>query len=200
MNNKSKNNRKQKSSASIILLSSLAYLVLGFIMIIFPDRISTTLCYALGIVLTVYGLFNVVSFFINPQNNMYLELVVGIVSAGFGVFTLFSPDIIKNIIHVILGIVIVIDSVMDIKHGFQLKALGFGKWWLTVIVSLSVILISLYIIFFPNTFDGILIILLGIIMIYEGISGLVIAGFFGYYSSKQVKGTEIIEVDAEDIY
>ena len=40
-------------------------LVLGFIMMLFPQSISDVLCYTLGIVLTVYGLFNIISFFIN---------------------------------------------------------------------------------------------------------------------------------------
>ena len=56
---------KEKSAASTAIIASLAYLVLGFIMMLFPKSISDVLCYTLGIVLTVYGLFNIISFFIN---------------------------------------------------------------------------------------------------------------------------------------
>ena len=47
----------EKGAATAMLASSLSYIVLGIIMLIFPDEVSNFLCYAMGIVLTIYGLF-----------------------------------------------------------------------------------------------------------------------------------------------
>lgn len=199
-NNKKSAGHKERNTASFVIISSLAYLVLGFIMIIFPDKISSVLCYTLGIVLTIYGLFNIISFFTNKETNMYLELIVGVVATAFGIFTLFSPSIIVNIIFVTIGIIIIIDSLMDIKHSFQLKALGMKRWWICLIVSIAVILLGLSTIFFPAFFGDFLIILLGIIMIYEGISGLSITGLISHYAKSFGKDKEIIEVEASDNY
>ena len=69
---------KEKSAASTAIIASLAYLVLGFIMMLFPKSISDVLCYTLGIVLTVYGLFNIISFFINKEFGLYFELIIGV--------------------------------------------------------------------------------------------------------------------------
>ena len=123
---------KEKSAASTAIIASLAYLVLGFIMMLFPSSISSVLCYTLGIVLTVYGLFNIISFFINKEFGLYLELIVGVIATAFGIFTLFTPSIIVDIIFVTIGIIIIIDSLMDIKHSFQLKALGMKYWWICI--------------------------------------------------------------------
>lgn len=203
MDNKStiKNNifNKKKSAASTAIIASLAYLVLGFIMMLFPKSISDVLCYTLGIVLTVYGLFNIISFFINKELGLYLELIVGVIATAFGIFTLFTPSIIVNIIFVTIGIIIIIDSLMDIKHSFQLKALGMKHWWICTAVSVSVIILGLCTIFFPGFFGDFLIFLLGIIMIYEGISGLSIIGLFSHYS-KSRKDNKMIDVDATDVY
>lgn len=190
---------KEKSAASTAIIASLAYLILGFIMMLFPSSISNVLCYTLGIVLTVYGLFNIISFFINKEFGLYFELIVGVVATAFGIFTLFSPSIIVNIIFVTIGIIIIIDSLMDIKHSFQLKALGMKYWWICTAVSVSVIILGLCTIFFPSFFGDFLIFLLGIIMVYEGISGLSIVGLFSHYSKKRKSG-KMIDADATDIY
>ena len=190
---------KEKGAVSTAIIASLAYLVLGFIMMLFPSSISNVLCYTLGIVLTVYGLFNIISFFINKEFGLYLELIVGVIATAFGIFTLFTPSIIVNIIFVTIGIIIIIDSLMDIKHSFQLKALGMKYWWICTAVSVSVIILGLCTIFFPSFFGDFLIFLLGIIMIYEGISGLSIIGLFSHYS-KSHKDNKMIDVDATDVY
>lgn len=190
---------KEKSAASTAIIASLAYLVLGFIMMLFPKLTSNVLCYTLGIVLTVYGLFNIISFFVNKELSLYLELIVGVIATAFGIFTLFTPSIIVNIIFVTIGIIIIIDSLMDIKHSFQLKALGMKHWWICTAVSVSVIILGLCTIFFPGFFGDFLIFLLGIIMVYEGISGLSIIGLFSHYS-KSRKDNKMIDVDATDVY
>ncbi|MEE1318559.1 MAG: DUF308 domain-containing protein [Ruminococcus sp.] len=191
---------KDKNTASFVIISSLAYLVLGFIMIIFPTKISSVLCYTLGIVLTISGLFNIISFFVDKEAKMYLELIVGIIATAFGIFTLFSPKIIVDIIFVAIGIVIILDSLMDIKHSFQLKALGMKRWWICLIVSVAIILLGLSTIFFPTFFGNFLIILLGIIMIYEGISGLSITGLISHYAKNFGNDKKMIEAEATDNY
>lgn len=190
--------RKNKSGASITIISSLSYLVLGFIMIFMPNIIGNALSYVLGIVLTVYGLFNIISFFLNKDDNMYMELVVGVIATAFGIFTLFSPGIIAEIIFVIIGIIIIIDSLMDVKNSFQLKALGMKKWWICLIVSIVVIILGLCTIFLADSIRNFLIIILGIMMIYEGVSGLVIIGLMSHYARKFGKDKNMIEVEATD--
>lgn len=195
---KNKENKKSMNGTNFTIISSLSYLVLGFIMIFMPDTVGNTLSYVLGIVLTIYGLFNIISFFTNKEENKYLELIIGIVATAFGIFTLFSPGIIAKIIFVIFGIIIVLDSLMDVKNSFQLKALGMKKWWVCFLVSIAVIILGLCTIFLSGFFRDFLIIIIGIIMIYEGVSGLVIIGLMGHYAKKVYKNNQIITVDAVD--
>lgn len=195
---KNKENKKSMNGTNFTIISSLSYLVLGFIMIFMPDTVGNTLSYVLGIVLTIYGLFNIISFFTNKEENKYLELIIGIIATAFGIFTLFSPGIIAKIIFVIFGIIIVLDSLMDVKNSFQLKALGMKKWWVCFLVSIAVIILGLCTIFLSGFFRDFLIIIIGIIMIYEGVSGLVIIGLMGHYAKKVNKNNQIITVDAVD--
>ncbi len=189
---------KNKSGANVTIISSLAYLVLGFIMIFMPDTVGNTLSYVLGIVLTVYGLFNIISYFLGKEQNLYMELTVGIIATAFGIFTLFSPGVIAKIIFVIFGIIIIIDSLLDVKHSIQLKALGMKKWWICLLVSVAIIIIGLSTIFFADFFRDFLIFILGIIMIYEGVSGLVMIGLMSHYAKKFGNDKKMINVEAID--
>lgn len=191
---------KERNTASFVIISSLAYLVLGFIMLIFPTKISSVLCYTLGIVLTIYGLFNIITFFFQKNDNMFFELIIGVIATAFGIFTLFSPAIIVEIIFVTIGIVIIIDSLMDIKHSFQLKALGMKYWWICLVISIAVIILGLSTIFFPKFFGDFLIFLLGIVMIYQGISGLSIIGLISHYAKNFGKDKKMIDAEATDNY
>ncbi len=75
---------------------------------------------------------------------MYFELVIGVVSTGFGIFALFSPTSIAAIINIPIGIIIIVDSIMDMKHSLTLRSLGMRKWWIPFIIAIVMIMFSLY--------------------------------------------------------
>lgn len=190
---------KSSNTLNIVIISSLAYLILGFIMVLWPESVGTALCYILGTVLAVYGLFNIISFFIGQNKNLYFELIVGVIATAFGVFTLISPMTIVNIIFSIIGIIIIIDSLMDIKHSIQLKALGMKYWWISTIVSAAVVTLGLCTIFFPGFFGSFLMMLLGIILIYEGASSFIMIILMNRYTKSVSRQKNIINTDASDI-
>ena len=120
--------KKKKNPAATMMMTSLAYIVLGIVTVVFPQKVLDVLCYALGGAMTVYGLFNIISFFVDREGGMYFELVIGVISTGFGIFALFSPTSIAAIINIPIGIIIIVDSIMDMKHSLTLRSLGMRKW------------------------------------------------------------------------
>lgn len=90
--------------------------------------------------MTVYGLFNIISFFVDREGGMYFELVIGVISTGFGIFALFSPTSIAAIINIPIGIIIIVDSIMDMKHSLTLRSLGMRKWWIPFIIAIVMII------------------------------------------------------------
>lgn len=197
-NLKKKTKSNEAKTSGFVIAASLAYLVLGIIMVVWPRSIQNVLCYILGIVLTVYGLFNIINFFRNRESNLYFEMVVGVLAAAFGIFTLISPNSIINIVFTVIGIIVVIDSLMDVKHSFELKTLGMKYWWICFAVSAAVIILGICTILFTSFFGDFITILLGIIMIYEGVSGFAIILLKNHYSGVQKQGNHMIDVDATD--
>lgn len=191
--------KKKKNPAAAMMITSLAYIVLGIVTVIFPQKVLDVLCYALGGAMTVYGLFNIISFFIDRDDGMYFELVIGVISTGFGIFALFSPGSIATIINIPIGIVIIIDSIMDIKHSLALRTIGMRKWWIPFIISIAMIVFILVTIFFKNIFGEILMILLGCSLIYEGISGFSLIVLLNRYHKEYDRNQRMIDAEATDI-
>ena len=52
--------KKKKNPAATMMMTSLAYIVLGIVTVVFPQKVLDVLCYALGGAMTVYGLFNII--------------------------------------------------------------------------------------------------------------------------------------------
>lgn len=196
MNNKNKSNQ---SSASVKIITSLAYLILGFFMVLSPSTLTHTICYVLGTILIIFGLFNILMFFIRRELNLYSGLIVGIIATAFGIFTLFSAELIIRIIPLTLGIIIVIDSLIDIVESLRLKALGMSKWWIKTAIAVIVLLFGLSFIFFSGVFGKFLMTILGIILIYKGIAGFLNLILMGHYAKKSDNNDRIIDVEANDI-
>lgn len=191
--------KKKKNPTAAMMMTSLAYIVLGIVTVVFPQKVLDVLCYALGGAMTVYGLFNIISFFVDREGGMYFELVIGVISTGFGIFALFSPGSIATIINIPLGIIIIVDSIMDIKHSLTLRSLGMKKWWISFIISIAVIIFILVTIFFKNIFGELLMIALGIALIYEGISGFSLIILLSRYHKEYDRNQRMIDAEATDV-
>lgn len=195
-----KKNRKNKSkSLNTMIISSLAYLVLGLIMIIWSKSVETAFCYALGTALTVYGIFNIISFFLSRETSLILELITGILSTAVGIFTLVSPGTIIGIIFFIIGILIIVVSAMDIKYALMLKAYNMKYWWIYFVLSLAVIITGISTILFKDFFADLIMILLGALLVYEGISGLSLLFFANHYGKKSESNSRMIDAEATDV-
>ena len=66
MSNRESKGEKAKAVTTTIV-AALAYIVLGLIMAFYPTTANTALCYAIGGALTVYGLFNLITFFVSKN-------------------------------------------------------------------------------------------------------------------------------------
>ena len=47
--------KKKKNPAATMMMTSLAYIVLGIVTVVFPQKVLDVLCYALGGAMTVYA-------------------------------------------------------------------------------------------------------------------------------------------------
>lgn len=155
------------------VLSALLYLLLGVVLAIWPDGSAKMLCYCIGGVVTAYGVFNIVAYFTRRGlEGLHPELLAGIVAVAFGVFTLLKPTVIAGILPFVLGLIIVVDGAVNLKRAMTLRSLGFSKWGIYLLLSCLTILLGVGAVLNPFESLTLLLRLIGLVLIYEGISDL----------------------------
>ena len=200
MLNRHPEDRPRRNLLGSFIIASIVYIILGVYMVMHPEKVEHTLCYAFGILLTIYGAINIISFLINKDSdeNLFFELVFGVIAAAFGVFTLFTPDTIINILLVIIGVIIIIDGIMNLKRSFHLRDFGVRKWYVFFIFAAVSVAAGLITIIFHDTLRNVLIIMLGINLIYEGILGLIIMFQISRNKRRVERNLMMINADYKD--
>ena len=154
-----------------LILASLLYFFLGAALLIWPHTSNLILCCIVAVVLTAYGLFNIIAYF-GKERGSLVGLVVGVICAGFGLYALVQPTRVSDIIFIILGVVILVDSAMSLRRDFDLRAAGFVRWWAPFALDVLILILGCVVVFNPSLFAEVLIQIVGVILIYESVSDL----------------------------
>ena len=155
------------------VVTALAFFLLGLVLIIWPDASMNVLCYLVGTALVLYEAFNVLSFVFGPARAFTFELVIGVITAATGTFALFSPSSIRDILSVILGLIVVIDSLIGIKRAFTLRELGLQSWWVLLLLSVIAAFLGVLFMIQKEIFGRALLMIVGAVLLYQGLSDLV---------------------------
>ena len=158
------------------IIASIAYIVLGVFMVAKNDVVADGINVVFGIIMLIYGVINVISFFLNKddEENLFLELAMGVIAVGLGIFALIWGEKTTEILFYAIGAVIVVDSVVNIKRAFNLKTMGFPRWNYFLIAALIGLLLGILCILFYNFWAKAIVIFIGIALVYEGLSSLII--------------------------
>lgn len=179
-----------------LILAALAYVVLGVVLLAWPDTTGNVLCTLLGILLMGYGIFQIIGFFTRGDEGWgsgAVYLLAGLCAVALGVFALSSPEKVLAILPVALGAVVVVDSCISLKRAFQLKELGMERWWIAALLAVVTLLFGLVVMFNPFQSALLVIRIVGGVLIYQGISDLVTITRVTYYGKRVLEELGAVE-------
>lgn len=160
-----------KRSAWSAVIESLALIVLGILFIILQDTMVRVLAYIIGVFFIVKGGFQIVTYFMEKGQNDFFNnnLLSGVVAILIGIAALVIGEDIATVFRVILGIIIIYESLTRINTAMKLASANIDTWRYILIVALLILVIGVFITF--NS--GAVITLIGWMMILTGIIGIV---------------------------
>lgn len=107
-----------------MMLLSIAYIVIGMMLLVMPQTSLLWICYAFGAVVLITGIVCLVQYarirgtgFTAP-----FMLVGGAITACIGVFTLVRPQVVASFLPVVFGIFIVVDGLSRIGTAIDLPS------------------------------------------------------------------------------
>ncbi len=188
------------------IFSSIAMLVAGIILVIFPETSASIICTVIGVCAIVVGLGYVISYFtLETREILYRnDLVTGILIVMIGLLALFKQDVIANMIPMILGLVIVVSGLAKLQNAAVARKIGYEGAGAYTILSIISIVVGLVIMFFlsGSTAMKTLFTIIGIGLIYSGASDLYVTLFLSGKYHKFMKAFEernrVIDVEAEN--
>lgn len=184
-----------------IVISAILCVVLGIVLVVWPDLSMQIVCIAIGAVLLIGGGVRLAVYFTNKDGSMYaqMSLITGIVLAVVGIWILIKPDKVLAIIPIIVGIVIVLHGINDLQQAVSLYKDKYDKWWVALILGLLTIGFGVLLICRPFEALDTVVMLIGLFLIYDGLSDIWIVSRI-YRTAKALKQeAEALDVVAKEI-
>ncbi len=160
-----------KKSAWSAIIESLALIIIGILFIVLQDTMVQILAYFVGTFFIVKGGFQIINYYMDKGQNDFLNngLLSGVVSVLTGIAAFVIGEDIAHIFRVIIGIIIIYESLVRINTASKLRAVGIPVWKYILIIALTMLVLGVFIAFY----SGAIVVLVGWIMILTGIIGIV---------------------------
>jgi len=164
--------------------AAILYIVFGLVMLLIPVAVSSFICYLIASLFLVIGILGVFSYIKNRGLGFgsSIILIFSILFLALGIFILFNPVSFVSFIPLVVGIMLIIDSINKFQTTFDLKTRGYKNWWHMLFVSLIIVILGLFLIFNPFKSIELFIRIIGALLIFDGLSNL-----FALYSYSKIK-------------
>ena len=166
----------KKLKWNLILMSAL-YLGLGIFLLLVPGTALNVVCYALGAVVLVCAVVQLVRYFAVERGvfQSQLTLVSGLVCLGLGAFLIIRSDIVVRILPIVFGLFVIFDSLGRIQNALELRRCQYSSWKGFLLLALLSIVLGVVMIVDPFGAMETLVMAIGIILILEGTLNLLSA-------------------------
>lgn len=157
-----------------VVVSALLCVLLGLVLLFWPGLSMRIVCGAIGAVLILGGLARIIEYFIVRDGSMYsqITLLFGIVFAVVGVWIIMKPEKVLAIIPIIVGIIIVLHGLHDLKQALSLFQDKYDKWWVALLLGILTVGFGVLLVWRPFAAVDTVVMLIGIFLIYDGISSI----------------------------
>lgn len=179
------------------VLSSVLYVIVGTLLVIFPISVIKSLCYAIAIIIMAIGIIKIITFLLKEQQEGFTRtgLISGIVFIIIGAFIAIRSKTIISVIPFILGILILFSGISKLQYTMQLRKYSDEKNSAMLITSIVNIVLGIVLAFNPFRGAKVMLIILGICMIVTGLSDLISAIYFYGKIRNHIKDMEALEQD-----
>lgn len=184
-----------------VVISAILCILLGIVLVIWPDLSMQIVCTAIGAVLLIGGGVRLAVYFSVKDGSVYaqMNLIMGIILAVVGVWILLQPEKVLAIIPIIVGIVIVLHGINNLQQALTLYKEKYDKWWVALILGLLTVGFGILLICRPFEALETVVMMIGIFLIYDGVSDIWIVSRI-YRMAKMLKQeAEALDVEAEEI-
>lgn len=184
------------------IASSLLSILVGLVFTIWPEVVVNAANYILGGIILVVGIIYLALSFWSKKGSIWtgFGMIFSVILIVIGVFMILKPEFVLSLFPMIVGGIIVIHGLLDLKHSIELATFKYRFWWIGLIISAATIGLGVLLLFNPFSAVTLAFRIIGVILIVDGVSDF----WIGFQVKRampnediQKAKTEIIEVSAK---
>lgn len=174
------------------LVNAALYTALGLVLILWPVTSASMLCLALGAVLLLCGIIDVILFLTHRDGSLYSGgmLVLGIILAALGAWIIASPQLVAVLVPRVIGALICIHGLGDIGDAVTLRRTDYPRWTAALILGLVTLALGAVLIFYSFTVLSTIVRIIGFFLLYDGVSDIWITAQVSKAAKQSAKDAE----------
>ncbi|MCQ2537849.1 MAG: DUF308 domain-containing protein [Lachnospiraceae bacterium] len=156
---------------------SILLCIAGITMMCLPNLSVNVIGTLFGILMIGLGTVKLLGFFSRDLFRLAFQydLQFGILLILFGAVMLFKTENVMNFLTVALGMLITADCLFKLKTSIEAKHFGIKNWWLTFALAIINGVLGITIMFWPQGAVTTITIILGVMLLADGILNLCVA-------------------------
>lgn len=158
-----------------VILSSILYVTVGVLLLVFPDIMAKNICYIIGFFAIAIGIVNIIDYCRKDltSDTYSYNLVIGLMAVLLGIFIFVKVEMMMAIIPFLLGLAVVVSGLLKFQNAVDLIRLKYSGWKIVLLISVLNNAFGIVLMADPFKSAIILSICLGIGLIYSGVSDLI---------------------------
>ena len=191
---KDRKDRNMKDAKISKFATSIAYILIGVVLIMWPNKVEDVICSVLAACVVVVGLAKLIGYSVTKVESRISNdtngFAIGISLVILGIFLWLKGTIIIAIIPFLLGLMITYKGLEGVQNVLNFKKFGYGVNKPVLIVSLVITAFGVLVMMNPFSTANFLFMMLGIGLLVSGLADLISDIIF----SRQIK-KEPVESD-----
>lgn len=186
------------------LLMGALYILLGIVALVIPETMERLLGFLIGVVLIIAGAVSMISYLLRDahQNYYHNDFLHGLLGILLGIVVLYKVDIIISLVPFLLGTLVLVSGLSKLQDVIDLKRLEYGNWILMLVLAVINIMLGLILIFNPMAVASLLFRLIGIGLIFSGVTDCVTTVYFAgkirdYFADLNAVDSTFVEIVEE---
>lgn len=187
------------------LLMGVLYILLGIVALVIPETMERLLGFLIGVVLIIAGAVSMISYLLRDahQNYYHNDFLHGLLGILLGIVVLYKVEIIISLVPFLLGTLVLVSGLSKLQDVIDLKRLEYGNWIFMLVLAIINVVLGLILIFNPMAVAELLFRLLGVGLIFSGITDCATTIYFAgkirdYFADLNAVDSTFVEIVDED--
>lgn len=166
------------------------FIVVGIVMCAWPTSTASVLCAVAGLALIAGGVWKMADYFFKKRFGLTdrCDFAVGALQAVLGILLMGNPQVVMGLVPVLLGVMVLADSLFKVQLSVSLKKVSYVCWWHYLVMGLVCGAAAVVMMINPFATYELLSILLGATFIVNGLTDL----WAAFYLNRQLKKLGIL--------